>query len=295
MNNKLAELLPQKYFVEHPVDRESNAAVLYELYETDALLFPEEVFPDWEPGEDEKEFIEHIKVCTDPKELARAMRKDLPAISRAALFRRILGFEGDVLPLLYPRILTSLQDVFIDNISALLLYVKENPCEWILENYKSVRSPFMQSMLCAVLGMRGTPMLIEFLKDQVDYLGGLAASEPLDQGPLVALETFSYWDPSDEDWDIVFSEDEEAEDDRDYWTTEELAELGVEIPEGFDENNEEHLRLVQEDLKKRLKELAEERIAIFRSEYEKGVSIEHIALALGVSTEQALKVLGVEE
>lgn len=201
MGQRAAQLIPKKFFKQHKILDDSAAQVLLLLYDNDLLLFPREKNTDWtvEPGEIQLE--KDIRTCSDAAQLVKYMRKPMSGPCRAILLRRVLAFEADTLPLAEDLALRSVQDDFIDSFTGILCYSHKNPCPWVVENYGKIRSEFLKSQLCLILGIRGTPKYIDFLINEVDRLEGKSREDSLEQGPLVALNLLRNWPDEKTEWE----------------------------------------------------------------------------------------------
>lgn len=201
MGKRAAQKIPRGLLKQYKVNEMAAPMVLMLMYDDDILLFPEEKNPDWKVQSRERALAEEIQNCSDPARLVKYMRKPMSGPCRAVLLRRALAFEDATLPLAEDLALRSIQDEFIDSFTALLLYTHKNPSPWILENYANIRSDFLKSQLCVILGVRGTPKYIDFLVGELKNLEGRSQEDPLEQGPLVALNLLKEWPDDDTDWE----------------------------------------------------------------------------------------------
>lgn len=174
------------YILEHPIEEYSAAAIVL-----DEILFPEE----WEKASNlaDQELAPQVKEndrlieAAEAEELLRWMRKPFDSVNRHLLRGRLLSHEDELMEPIKRRILTTAVDSFIENATYFLACCTANPSDWIMEQYGNVRSPYMQSMLCLVLGVRGWPMHAQFLFGQVDRFEKRFPDSGLGQGPLLGL------------------------------------------------------------------------------------------------------------
>lgn len=71
-------------------------------------------------------------------------------------------------PLIQRRAITNLQSIFIENTLRFFLHRNENCCDWIIQQYDDMRSEYLKSMLCLVLGFRGDVAVVPFLMKEVE-------------------------------------------------------------------------------------------------------------------------------
>ncbi|MBQ8062881.1 MAG: hypothetical protein IJ720_02505 [Clostridia bacterium] len=275
---KAEALIPKDFWKTHEIKEGTAASVLADMAAQDLILFPEEAMPDLELSEEEAALAEEIRVCTDPEQLVKWMRKTMTGLLRARLLRRALAYEKDVLPLLQRRALTTRLVSMEDCASMFAMVSKKNPCPWIMENYENITSEFLKSQFCLVLGMRGTPKYIPFLLKELERFEHLKAEEQyLEQGPLLGLSALSGWPDERDDWepqdaptffDMPFSVD----------LPEELTE------EEFREQTKEGSELY-EKVKAQAKEYLDERMKEIITWYEEGEPLERIAVEVGLPEE----------
>ena len=270
--SKANDLIPKGYFDEHKVVDGTAAGVLVDMAVSDLILFPEEKMPDLELSAEEAALAEEVRTCTDAEQLVRWMRKPVSGLLRARILRRALAFEKDVLPLMEHRALTTQLDAFEDCVTMFFLVCKKNPCPWIMEHYAEVRSEFLQSQFCLILGMRGSPNYIPFL---------------LEQGPLLGINALQSWPAEREDWNVY---DAPAFFD---------LPLTVDLPE---ELSEEEMREqtkegteLFEKVKAEAAEYLKQRMEQILAWYEGGQSLERIAVEVGLPEEVVASMIRVQQ
>lgn len=275
--SKVSDMIPKGYFDEHKMLEGTAASVLAQMAGEDLILFPEEAMPDLELSEEEAALAEEIRVCTDPEQLVKWMRKTMTGLLRARLLRRAMAYEKDVLPLMQKRALTTQLVGFEDCVTMFFLECKKNPCQWIMDNYDDIRSEFLKSQFCLVLGMRGTPEFVPFLLQQVDRFEHLQTTEQyLEQGPLLGLAAMEEF-PDDREWVLedfpAFFDLPLSVDLPDDLTEEEMREQTKEGTELYEKVKAEAAQV--------LKEKMEELIGW----YEAGEPLERIAVEVGLPEE----------
>lgn len=280
----VSQMLPNGFFQENQVLEGTAASVLAQMAAEDLILFPEEAMPDMELSEEEAALAEEVRVCTDPAQLVRYMRKTMTGLLRARVLRRAMAYERDVLPLMQKRALTTQLESFEDCVTMFFLVCKKNPCPWIMEHFDEVRSEFLKSQFCLILGMRGTPKYVDFLYEQFRRYQTLRSEEQyLEQGPLLGLTALQQWRGTEEDLEP-----------KDMTTFFDLP-LTVDLPEDL---TEEEMREqtkegseLYEAVKAEAKEYLEDRIMQIRSWYEEGEPVSRIAIEAGLPEEVILNMV----
>ena len=125
---------------------------------------------------------------TVPDKLVGYMRRSEYTHFRKELRLKLLAYETQVTPLIQEKLLHNGQDFFIETAVRFFMYTKQNPCEWIMQNYTSFRSEYLKSLLCLVLGIRGTNEYISFLKNEANRFSKAFPSETFNEGPLCGLQ-----------------------------------------------------------------------------------------------------------
>lgn len=286
MGQRAASLIPKDFFKKNKIDENASPQVIFFLYNNDLILSPEANIPDWKIQPGEKNLEEKIQKCTDAKQLVKFMRKPMSEPCHAVLIKRALLLEQEVLPLAEDLALRSVQDEFLDSFVEFVLYTRKNPSPWILEHYSEIRSDFLKSQLCVVLGLRGTPKYIPFLLQEVEHLKGIDPSDPLEQGPIVALSILRKWPDEDEDW--------EPKDN----VTNSMASLSLDVdeedlklsPEELTQKMQNDPRYAQQIIAQMQQIFTEKRKALLDLQAQ-GLSVEQIAVHEELNTETVDKLL----
>lgn len=129
-----------------------------------------------------------IQSAGTPEELLNLMRKPMSFSNQLLLRNRILESEDAMLPLIQRMTLRNKQDTFIENAVYFFLKCEANPSSWLMEHYAQIQSEYMKSMLCLVLGVKGTPEYIPFLMQEAKRLEQNYPQETYDQGPTLAVQ-----------------------------------------------------------------------------------------------------------
>lgn len=290
MGQRAASLIPKDFFKKNKIDENASPQVILFLYNNDLILSPETNIPDWkiQPGEEALEA--EIQKCTDAKQLVKYMRRPMSEPCHAVLIKRALLLEQEVLPLAEDLALRSVQDEFLDSFVEFVLYTRKNPSPWIMEHYSEIRSDFLRSQLCVVLGLRGTPKYIPFLLEEVDHLKGKDPSDPLEQGPIVALSILRKWPDDEEDW--------EPKDD----VSNSMASVSLDVdeedlnlsPEELTRKMQEDPRYAQQIMEQMRKIFTEKKKAILELQ-KQGLNTEQIAAHEGLPAEAVEKLLSMPD
>ena len=132
-----------------------------------------------------------IDEASSPDAIVKLLRKKSELEISIKLIEKAIDIEEETLPIIQTRILTTGQDVFIENALKYLLRCKTNCSQWIMENYQEIRSEYMKSMLCLVLGFRGDASMIDFLIEEAERFEREYPDETYDQGPALAVQELS--------------------------------------------------------------------------------------------------------
>ncbi len=184
----MAIQLNDDFFKKHPIKTDSVARFEYSLFQMPELM--EEIDRQCVKrfGKDEHSIAmrSDIEQETDPEALLNWMRKPMDGLCKSVLQKRVLTLESSMEDGIKAKTLTVMQNTFIENAVSFYLYSKENYSEWIYLHYPEVRSEYMKSMLCLVLGCRGERGMIPFLAGELERME-IARMMEYAQGPLMAL------------------------------------------------------------------------------------------------------------
>lgn len=177
--------LSKKYFANHPLKDFSAARFEYSLYTMADIeeLVNNRYKPDLKDLQDEA----IIDLAVRPEELLQCMRKSFSGSNRQKLHNKVLENEVEMKTLIQRRVITNLQDIFIENALHFFLHCKENCCDWIIQQYNNMYSEYLKSMLCLVLGFRGDTSAVPLLMKEVERFEQWYPDKSYEQGPLLAL------------------------------------------------------------------------------------------------------------
>ncbi len=173
----------------HPFKEFSVARLEYSLYLTPEVesfvnKYTDEYMPTSEEERQERNIVEETDA---PDDLIRLMRKSLHNRNCSILRQKLLQHEEEIMPLIQKKALTNRQDNFIENALHFFLHSEKNCCDWIIENYNSMKSEYMKSLLCLVLGFRGDVSLIPMLMRETERFEMDYPYEDYEQAPFLAV------------------------------------------------------------------------------------------------------------
>ena len=139
--------------------------------------------------EEEKTVEKMISEAKNADEFFKLMRKPMKIQNRQKFRKKLLENEENLIDFIKEKALRNAQDIFIENALYFFLHAKTDCCDWILTEYKNVRSAYMQSMLCLALGVRGDIAVVPFLQKEAMRFMTEDFNEDgfLEQGPLYGL------------------------------------------------------------------------------------------------------------
>ena len=187
------QLLTNKFFRDNPylensVQRFIYSNLLYEGIEDAAseIMIKQGLLSDehLERITREKELIQSEQ---NPEEIFQLLRKKIDMINRADLIKKALEFEEVLLPKVMEKLIRSYHDIFIENSIQLLARSHKDYTQLLKEKYAEIRSPYVQSLVCLILGLRGEEDTIPWILDRFFEMKKLYPGETYDQGPLLAL------------------------------------------------------------------------------------------------------------
>ena len=186
-------LLTKKFFRDNPymensVQRLVYSTLLYEgIEQAAAEIMLEHVGVKGERLKQIAQEREMILAENDPEMIFQFLRKNLDMVNRTALLERALEFEKEILPMVVEKLVRSSHNIFIDNAVRLLARSKKDYSRLLLERFAEFRSAYVQSLLCLILGFRGTEDIIPWMMNRFFEMHKLYPDETYDQGPLLAL------------------------------------------------------------------------------------------------------------
>ena len=186
----MLELLTRSYFDKHPLEEISAARFMYSFlsYENMEEMAAEIAEEQGLLDASDKAIKHQIEQENDLNEVIRWCRKEtFPIACRMTAVKKLLEKEDEAYPIMQKRIMTNIYDHFIETAVRFFHMARKDPCEWILQDYQKVRSPYARSLLLMILGFRADLSAIPVLMAQVDWFEKTYPDESYDQGPLLAL------------------------------------------------------------------------------------------------------------
>jgi len=191
-------LLTRKFFRNNPVEEISTQRFVYSILTHNGI---EEIANDYvleyaNLGAERIERIrnekEQIQSEQNPDALLNFLRKDFELNNRVALVKRVLEFEEELMPKVVEKLIRSDNDNFIDNAMRLLARSEKNYSPLLYNKFNEIRRPYVQSMACLILGIRGGEEIIPWMMSQYQEMKRLYPDETYNQGPLLALYELKY-------------------------------------------------------------------------------------------------------
>ena len=187
------KLLPPRFLRENECLESSVQRFVYSMLLYDGL---EQIASDMtvehaDLGNERREQIarekEMILASDDPEKIFELLRKNLDNINNTALIGKALDYESEILPMVAEKLIRNSHDTFIENAIRLLAKSNEDYSAPLKEKFDEIRSPYVQSLVCLILGFRAGEDIIPWMMDRYIKLKKLYPEETYDQGPLLAL------------------------------------------------------------------------------------------------------------
>ncbi len=187
------QLLTKKFFRDNPYLENSAQRFIYSilLYEgledTANEIMMKQVGVSDERVEQITREKELIQSEQNPEEIFQLLRKKIDVVNRVDLIKRALEFEEVLLPMVTEKLMRSNHDIFIENSIRLLARSKKDYSPLLKEQYAEIRSPYVQSLVCLILGFRGEEATVPWMMDEFYEMKKMHPNETYNQGPLLAL------------------------------------------------------------------------------------------------------------
>ncbi len=104
-----------------------------------------------------------------------------------ALVKKALEMQDEALPLIVNRYKKTRHKVFIGNASKILSCADKKYTEKLRANYKDIRLPYAQALVCLLFGYHGFVDAIPLLLSEYERFGRLYPDGTYNQCPLLAL------------------------------------------------------------------------------------------------------------
>ncbi|WP_373482803.1 hypothetical protein [Acetobacterium sp.] len=130
---------------------------------------------------------ELIKSEQSPEAIFQLLRKKIDMMNRVELISKALEFEEVILPMVIEKLMRSNHHIFIENSMFFLAKSQRNGSPLLQEKYSEIRSPYVQSLICLIIGFRGEEDTISWMMDRFFEMKKMYPSETYAEGPLIAL------------------------------------------------------------------------------------------------------------
>jgi len=191
--NVYKQLLTNKFFRDNPYLENSVQRFIYSmlLHEGIENAANEILMKQVGVSDDRLEQItrekEQIQSEQNHEEVFQLLRKKIDGVNRVNLINKALEFEEVLLPMMMEKLIRSNHDIFIENSVRFLARSKTDYSSLLREKYAEIRSPYVKSLICLILGFKGAEDTIPWMLDRFFEVKKLYPGETYDQGPLLAL------------------------------------------------------------------------------------------------------------
>jgi hypothetical protein len=191
--NVYKQLLTNKFFRDNPYLENSVQRFIYSmlLHEGIENAANEILMKQVGVSDDRLEQItrekEQIQSEQNHEEVFQLLRKKIDGVNRVNLINKALEFEEVLLPMMMEKLIRSNHDIFIENSVRFLARSKTDYSSLLREKYAEIRSPYVKSRICLILGFKGAEDTIPWMLDRFFEVKKLYPGETYDQGPLLAL------------------------------------------------------------------------------------------------------------
>lgn len=185
------KLLPKGFFKNNILKNISTAYITYYLLDNEDYVekmintqYAHLYESDSGKIEEERAAISRLKTGD---EVTKFMRKKFSSFNNKYFAERVLEIEDQVLPDIIKRFRTSLMDEYIETAinvfyKADIRYINE-----LKSMYYDIRSPYAQSLLCLIFGIRKLENIVPFLLKEYERLKNDYPNESFSEGPLLAI------------------------------------------------------------------------------------------------------------
>ena len=185
----------RKFFKDNPMEDIPLAQVvdlrirMFKMEEAQAKIH--EVADRLKPQEQldaEAQQIAAVQAVQTPDELINLMRKIKGTICHEEFTRKALSMEEEALPKIVERFCRNMTDCFLEASEMIFFYADRKYLDELLANYKEIRSPYAQSIVCLLIGMAEYKDVDEFLMNEYQRFKKDYPDEIYSQFPLYALQ-----------------------------------------------------------------------------------------------------------
>ncbi|MBK5251923.1 MAG: hypothetical protein JJE29_04740 [Peptostreptococcaceae bacterium] len=192
------QLLTKKFFRDNPYLENTTQRFIYSIFLFEGVedaaneIVMQQVGLSAERLEQTTREKELIELEQNPEEIFQLLRKKIDGVNRVNLIKKALEFEEVLLPMVTEKLIRSNYDIFIENSIRLLARSKKDYSSLLKERYAEIRSPYVQSLVCLIIGLRGDEGTIPWIVDRFFEMKKMYPGETYDQGPLLALHELNH-------------------------------------------------------------------------------------------------------
>lgn len=175
-------------YAEHSVQRFVYSVLLYKgIEDVVSEIIKEHGLLSGERLKQSNASRELIQSAYDLDIIFQLLRKKTDINNQGFLIKKALEHEETIIPMVLEKLIRSYHDIFIENSIRLLAKTHNDYTILLKEKYIEIRNPYVQSLVCLVIGFRGEEDTIPWMLDKFFELKKLYPAEIYDQGPLLAL------------------------------------------------------------------------------------------------------------
>lgn len=187
------KILTKKFFRDNPYLENSVQQFIYSylLYDGIEAVTNETIIQNGllsnECLEQIRQENERIKSEQSPEAIFQLFRKKIDMMNRVELISKALELEEEILPMVIEKLMRSNHHIFIENSIRFLAKSQKNGSPLLQAKYSEIRSPYVQSLICLIIGFRGEEDTISWMMDRFFEMKKLYPNETYAEGPLIAL------------------------------------------------------------------------------------------------------------
>jgi hypothetical protein len=185
------QLLTRRFFRDNPYKELSAQRITYTMLCADGFeKLVEDAVKEHLDNARKQKILEEKRIIeaeNNPEVLLQLFRKDIDVMNRPYLINKALKYENEILPKLIEKLIRNNHDTYIENAVRLLVKSKGDYTNVLMKRYSEIRSPYVQSLVCLVLGLRGREEVIPWIINKYFEMKKHYPDENYDQGPLLAL------------------------------------------------------------------------------------------------------------
>lgn len=135
------------------------------------------------------EEAKEIENETDNQKLLKYLRGKCDPINYELVQDKVLEKEEEMLPVMIDMVVTSANDIFVENFVKIIPKCKKNYSKELLTILDKIKYPYTMSLVCLALGFIGDEETIPVMLDKFNKLKeqNMYKDDSFEQGPLYAL------------------------------------------------------------------------------------------------------------